>query len=107
MIKLFTILATPALLLTATAGIAAEPTRSFTHDGMTYVYDAIPQDDGGMVLAGVVRETGAKFRLKVENGQVRGHADRNPVSFSVAGTRGAAQGAVAATPAVIAATSTD
>lgn len=107
MIKLFTILATPALILAATAGAAAEPTRSFTHDGMTYVYEAIPQDDGGMVLAGVVRETGAKFRLKVRNGQVRGHADRNPVSFSVARTRGAAQGAVALTSAGVAATATD
>ena len=107
MIKLFTCLATPALLLAATAGIAGEPTRSFVHEGRTYVYDAIPQNDGGTVLAGIVRETGAKFRLKVRNGQVRGHADRQPVSFPVSKTRGAAAGAVVPSAAMGGTTAAD
>jgi hypothetical protein len=95
MIKLFSIFAIPAVVLAATAGIAGEPTKSFKHDGVTYVYDAAPTADGATVLTGHALPSGAKFRLVVKDGRVTGQADRQPVSFSVAGSRGASAGSVA------------
>ncbi len=94
MIKLSTLFAVPALMLATTAAIAGDPPKSFTHEGVTYVYRSSTAADGSRVLSGQVLETGSPFRLVVRNGHVRGHADRHPVSFSVSDTRGASQGAV-------------
>lgn len=94
MTKFLSLLAVPALTLIATAAAASEPTKSFKHEGVTYIYEATPGADGSTVLTGHALPRGEKFRLVVRNGQVTGQANRQPVSFSVAGTRGAAQGAV-------------
>ncbi|MES2338108.1 MAG: hypothetical protein V4537_08440 [Pseudomonadota bacterium] len=97
MFKLFSIFAVPAVVLAAAAGVAAEPTKSFKHDGVTYVYEATLQADGSTLLSGHTLPNGAKFRLVVKDGQVTGEANRQPVNFTVAGSRGASRGAVAMT----------
>lgn len=89
MFKLFALFATPALALAATAGIAGEPTKSFTHDGVTYRYDATTARNGSTVLTGVASPGAVRFRLVVRDGRVTGHADNRPVSFSVAAAKGA------------------
>lgn len=94
MIKLLSILAVPAVALTATAATAGEPVKSFTHNGVTYVYDASAAADGSTVLTGRALPSGEAFRLVVKDGRVSGQANRHAVSFSVAGSRGAANGAV-------------
>lgn len=89
MFKLLSILATPALALVATAGIAGEPTKSFTHDGVTYRYESAKAADGATVLTGTAMETGEDFRLVIRNGVVTGNAGSRPVRFSVASAKGA------------------
>lgn len=89
MFKLFSLIATPALALVATAGIAAEPTKSFTHDGVTYRYDSATLADGATVLTGTALPQGDAFRLVVRNSVVTGHSGARPVRFSVASARGA------------------
>ncbi|WP_326524754.1 hypothetical protein [Sphingomonas sp.] len=105
MFKLFSIFATPALLLAATAGVASEPAKSFTHEGVTYRYEKTLAEDGTTVLAGQALPSGSKFRLVVRDGQVSGHVANRPVRFSLASTRGAAVGAVhdRAAPRIVAA----
>lgn len=89
MFKLLSILATPALALVATAGIAGEPTKSFTHEGVTYRYDTTTAEDGSTVLTGTALPRGEAFRLVIRNGTVTGHAGSRPVRFSVASAKGA------------------
>ena len=89
MIKLLSILATPAFALIATAGIASEPAKSFTHNGTTYRYESTKSADGATVLTGTAVESGEAFRLIVRNGVVTGHAGNRPVRFSVASAKGA------------------
>ncbi|SOB86879.1 hypothetical protein SAMN06297144_1990 [Sphingomonas guangdongensis] len=86
MSKLFTMIAAAATL-TATAA-QAEPKR-FQADGLTYEYETQTDARGATVLVGRTLE-GGSFRLVVKNGQVRGTANGQPVSFSVADSRGAA-----------------
>ena len=93
MFKLFSIFATPALVLAATAGVAGEPAKTFSHEGVTYRYDNATAADGSTVLTGTALPNGAKFRLVVRNGHVSGHVANRPVNFSVASTKGAAVGA--------------
>lgn len=89
MFKLLSIIATPALALVATAGIAGEPTKSFTHEGVTYRYESTKTADGATVLTGTALPQGDAFRLVVRNGVVTGHAGARPVRFSVASAKGA------------------
>ena len=96
MIKLLSIFAVPALTIAATAAVAGEPVKSFTHEGVTYVYEATPAADGATLLTGHALSNGAKFRLLIKDGKVKGEANRRPVSFSVNESRGAASGAVLA-----------
>lgn len=87
MSKLFTT-AAAALLLTSTAALA-EP-KQFVADGVTYLYETATDVRGATVLSGRTLD-GGSFRLVVKNGQVRGTANGQPVSFSVRDSRGAAE----------------
>ena len=68
----------PAAALTFAAPALAED-RSFTHEGITYVYTA-RNDGSARVLEGKA-SAGGKFRLVVQNGWVRGRVGTVPVSF--------------------------
>ncbi|MFD1789076.1 hypothetical protein ACFSC3_16050 [Sphingomonas floccifaciens] len=87
MFKLLSLIATPALALVATAGIAGEPTKSFTHDGVTYRYASTKSADGATILTGTALPTGEAFRLVIRDGNVTGHAGTRPVRFTVASAK--------------------
>ena len=69
--------AAASLALLSTSAIAGE--RSFTRDGVTYVY-TVANKDGARVLEGSA-SSGGRFRLVVKNGWVRGRVARTPVLF--------------------------
>lgn len=69
--------AAAATLAFATPALAGE--RTFTHEGVTYVYTVTPKGDA-RVLEGK-SSTGGRFHLTVRNGWVDGYASNNRVSF--------------------------
>ena len=73
--------ATTAFLL-ASPAFAKEPERSFTRDGLTYVYTSTTKGDA-QILEGAVQQTGDTFRLTVRKGWVSGKAAGANVSFRV------------------------
>lgn len=79
----FTI-ALAATLFAAANAFAADnaATRSFTRDGVTYVYTSTAKGDA-QVLEGVAKPGNQKFRLVVRNGWVDGNASGTRVSFRV------------------------
>lgn len=79
----FTI-ALAATLFAAAPAFAADnaATRSFTRDGVTYVYTSTAEGDA-QVLEGVAKPGNQKFRLVVRNGWVDGNASGTRVSFRV------------------------
>ncbi len=89
MFKLLGIIVTPALALVATVGMAGEPAKSFTHDGVTYRYESTKAADGATILTGTALPTGEDFRLVIRNGVVTGNAGTRPVRFTVASAKGA------------------
>jgi hypothetical protein len=78
-IKTF-IIAAAALAVPAAAG-ASE--RSFTRDGVTYVYTSTQRGDA-TVLTGKTLETGSSYTLTVRGRRVTGTVGGTPVSFSIA-----------------------
>ncbi|MFZ5749150.1 MAG: hypothetical protein ACOY45_16010 [Pseudomonadota bacterium] len=77
-----TLLAAGAAFLSlaiATPALAKDGERSFTQDGVTYVY-TVSQTETGRVLEGKASQ-GGRFRLTVENGWVRGTVGNRYVSF--------------------------
>jgi hypothetical protein len=60
----------------------ASPERSFTREGITYVYTATKVGDT-TVLAGRASPVGGPFKLTVRGKQVNGRAGGVPVSFAV------------------------
>lgn len=101
MFKIFSLIALPAIALAATAGVAAE-TKTFTSDGVTYVYASTTANDGSTVLTGHAVPGGRSFRLVVRKGQVSGHSNGQPVRFSVDEAKGAAGGVIAASATTVA-----
>lgn len=79
----FTI-ALAATLFAAAPAFAADnaDARSFTRDGVTYVYTSTTKGDA-QVLEGVAKPTNQKFHLVVRNGWVDGNAAGARVSFRV------------------------
>jgi hypothetical protein len=75
-------IAAAASLLLATPAIAKDGERSFTRDGVTYVYTSTTKGDA-QILEGVAKPDNAKFRLVVRNGWVEGMAAGTRVSFRV------------------------
>lgn len=69
--------AAAATLAFATPALAGD--RTFTHEGVTYVYTVTPKGDA-RVLEGKA-SSGGKFRLVVRNGWVDGYASNTRVSF--------------------------
>ncbi|WP_213982311.1 hypothetical protein [Sphingomonas sp. dw_22] len=76
------IFAATAALFLATPAFAAEQERSFTRDGVTYVYTSTTKG-GAQILEGSVKPTGETFRLVVHKGWVSGKAAGSHVSFRV------------------------
>jgi len=76
------IFAAAAALLVASPAFANEVARSFTRDGVTYVYTSTTKGDV-QVLEGTVQPTGEAFRLVVHKGWVTGKAAGTRVSFRV------------------------
>ncbi|MHA6722328.1 hypothetical protein [Sphingomonas sp. RS2018] len=104
MTKFFSLFAVASLALTGNA-VAASDQQRFTHEGVTYVFTSTKTNDGATVLTGRSQPGDLPFRLSVRDGRVRGHAGGTPVSFRVADSRGASNGArVQSTTAVLAST---
>ncbi len=80
----FTIALAATLFAAAPAFAAADnaDTRSFTRDGVTYVYTSTAKG-GAQVLEGVAKPGNQSFRLVVRNGWVDGNAAGTRVSFRV------------------------
>ncbi|OAN57140.1 hypothetical protein [Sphingomonas sp. TDK1] len=80
----FTI-ALAATLFAAAPAFAANnaDSRSFTRDGVTYVYTSTTTKGGAQVLEGVAKPGNQSFRLVVRNGWVDGNAAGTRVSFRV------------------------
>lgn len=74
------IFAATAALFIASPAFAHEAERSFTRDGVTYVYTSVTKGDA-QILEGVVQPTGDDFRLVVRKGWVTGKAAGTRVSF--------------------------
>lgn len=79
MIKTF--LSAAVLLSLPVAAYAGE--RSFTRDGVTYVYTS-EQRGETTVLKGKALPDGSAYTLTVRGKKVTGHVDGTPVSFSIA-----------------------
>lgn len=71
--------ASAAILALATPAIARDGERSFTREGVTYVY-TVKQADDVRVLEGKASQ-GNPFRLVVKNGWVQGIIGNTRVSF--------------------------
>ena len=67
----------------ATPTFAHEGERSFTRDGITYTYTSTRTGDT-LVLEGIAKPTGGKFRFVVRDGRVTGYAGDVRVNFLVA-----------------------
>lgn len=78
MIKTF--LSAAVLLSLPVAAYAGE--RSFTRDGVTYVYTA-DYRGASTVLSGKTLPVGSSYRLTVRGRKVTGTVDGTPVSFSI------------------------
>ena len=104
MTKFFSLFAVASLALTGSATAAPDQQR-FTHEGVTYVFTSTTTSDGATVLKGTAQPGDRPFTLSVRDGRVRGHAGGTPVSFRVAESRGASDGArVQSTATVLAST---
>lgn len=79
MIKTF--ISAAVLLSLPVAAYAGE--RSFTRDGVTYVYTS-EQRGETTVLSGRTLPGGADYTLNVRGRKVTGHVGGTPVSFSIA-----------------------
>lgn len=79
MIKTF--LSAAVLLSLPVAAYAGE--RSFTRDGVTYVYTS-EQRGETTVLKGKALPAGSSYTLNVRGKKVTGHVGGTPVSFSIA-----------------------
>ncbi|KTF67571.1 hypothetical protein ACNFJ7_00410 [Sphingomonas sp. HT-1] len=77
-------LALVASLFAAAPAFAGDnaDSRSFTRDGVTYVYTSTAKGDM-QILEGVAKPANQRFRLVVRNGWVDGNAAGNHVSFRV------------------------
>ncbi|PVX30745.1 hypothetical protein [Sphingomonas pokkalii] len=77
-------LAIAATLFAAAPAFAADEanSRSFTRDGVTYVYTSTAQGSA-QVLEGTTKPSNQRFRLVVRNGWVDGNAAGTHVSFRV------------------------
>jgi hypothetical protein len=82
MTKLFAAFALAATISAPALAQEASPERSFTRDGVTYVYTATKVGDT-TVLAGRASPVGGPFKLTVRGKQVNGRAGGVPVSFAV------------------------
>lgn len=79
MIKTF--ISAAVLLSLPVAAYAGE--RTFTRDGVTYVYTS-EQRGGTTVLTGKALPGGSSYTLTVRGRKVTGHVGGTPVSFSIA-----------------------
>lgn len=79
MIKTF--LSAAVLLSLPVAAYAGE--RSFTRDGVTYVYTS-KQHGGATVLSGRTLPGGSAYKFTVRGKRVNGHVGGTPVSFEIA-----------------------
>lgn len=82
---MFRILFAAALLVPvfAAPALARDGEKTFTHEGITYTYTATRTDDA-VVLEGIAKPTGGRFRFVVRNGRVTGYAGNVRVNFLVA-----------------------
>ena len=76
------IFAATAALFVAAPAFASEQERSFTRDGVTYIYTSTVKGDV-QILEGTVQPTGENFHLVVHKGWVSGKAAGAKVSFRV------------------------
>ena len=76
------LIAAATTLFVATPAFAKDDERSFTRDGVTYVYTSTTKGNA-QILKGVTKPDNAKFRLVVRNGWVEGVAAGSRVSFRV------------------------
>ena len=90
MTKFLTAAILAAIAIPAAASAGEAPKRSFTRDGITYIYTSVPKGDA-TVLAGRAYPSGRDFSLTVRGDRVRGFSDGVPVSFKAEPTaRGSA-----------------
>ncbi|MBC7986333.1 MAG: hypothetical protein H7X93_06635 [Sphingomonadaceae bacterium] len=75
---LFTSLVSATL---ASAAPAQTPTRTLTHDGVTYTY-TVDEQDGRTIIVGR-SSIGGRYRLSVQDGYVRGTVNASRVRFPV------------------------
>jgi hypothetical protein len=81
MTKLFAAIALAATVAAPALAQEVSPERSFTRDGITYVYTATKVGDT-TVLAGRASPVGGPFKLTVRGKHVNGRAGGVPVSFA-------------------------
>lgn len=79
MIKTF--ISAAVLLSLPVAALASE--RTFTRDGVTYIYTREQRGDV-TVLSGKALPAGSSYTLTVRGRKVTGHVGGTPVSFSIA-----------------------
>lgn len=76
------IFAATAALFIASPALAQEPERTFTRDGVTYIYTSTIEGEV-QILEGSAKPGGNSFRLVVHKGWVSGKVAGARVSFRV------------------------